>query len=99
MSFWWKRYEPILEAKAIPAKEAVKDLMAKELVELWELFPPAESDVEFEDPRLAAKLKGRMHELPKLDAPFVTVLARVLAWDLKHEVDAIDHLFRNDLHR
>lgn len=99
MGFWWKRYEPILEARPVPAIEALKDLIAKELVELWEAFPPPESEVDFEDEQLAARLKGRLHELPALDAKMVTTLALLLTWDLAHEVDAIDHHFRNDHHR
>jgi hypothetical protein len=99
MAFWWKRYEPILEARPVPAVEALKDLIAKELVELFEHFPPPEHEVEFEDAKLAAKLKGRMHELPKLDIAMVTLVCRLLRLDLEHEIDAIDHLMRNDHHR
>ena len=35
--FWWKKYEPILEAKAQPAKQVLIDLLAKELVETYDL--------------------------------------------------------------
>lgn len=99
MPFWWKRYEPLLEARPVPAKEALKDLIAKEIVELFEQFPPPEHEVEFEDAHLRAKLQGRMHELPKLDIAMVTLVCRLLQMDLEHDVDAIDHLMRNDHHR
>ena len=29
----------------------------------------------------------------------VSSLSSILVWDLKHDVEAIDHLFRNDHHR
>lgn len=99
MPFWWKRYEPILEARPVPAKEALKDLIAKEMVELFERFPPPEHEVEIEDAHLRAKLSGRMHELPPLDIPMVSLVCRLLRMDLEHEIDAIDHLMRNDHHR
>lgn len=99
MSFWWKRYEPILEAKPVPAKEALKDMIAREIVELFTAFPPAEHEVDLEDQKLAARLRGRFHELPKLDVPMVTLVCRLLQMDLEHDVDAIDHLMRNQHHR
>jgi hypothetical protein len=97
--YWGKRYEPILEARPVPAAEALKQLLAKELVQMWEAFPPAEADVDFLDPTLRAKLAGRLHELPALDVPMVSLLARILVLDLLHTTDAIDHLFRNHHHR
>lgn len=99
MAFWWKRYESILEARPVPAIEALKDLIAKELVEVFEQFPPPEHEVEFEDAKLRARLQGRMHELPKLDIAMVTLVCRLLRMDLEHDIDAIDHLIRNDHHR
>jgi hypothetical protein len=99
MGFWWKRYEPILEAKPVSGADAVADLVAKEIVELYEAFPPAEDSITWEDPLLEAKLKGRLHELPALDGPMVELLSKILTWELEHEVEAIDHMMRNDLHR
>ena len=67
MGLWWKRYEPILEARPQPAREVLKDLVAKELVEIWQAFPPKEGELAFEDERLALRMRGRLHELPALD--------------------------------
>jgi hypothetical protein len=99
MAFWWKRYEPILEQKPVSGPDAVVDLIARELVEVLEAFPPAEDAIEWEDQALAAKLKGNLHELPRLDGAFVDLLAKVITWDLEQEIEAIDHLMRNHLHR
>ncbi len=99
MGLWWKRYEPILEARPQPAREVLKDLVAKELVEIWQAFPPKEGELAFEDERLALRMRGRLHELPALDVKMVSTLSSILVWDLKHDVEAIDHLFRNDHHR
>ena len=99
MAFWWKPYERLLETKPVSGVEAVKDLVAKELVEMWAAFPPAESEVAWEDPALEKKLRGRLHELPRLDARMVELVARLVALDLAHEIEAVDHLFRNNAHR
>lgn len=99
MGFWWKRYEPLLETKAVSGTEALIDLIAKEIVELWEAFPPKENDVAWEDPKLQARLAGRLMDLPKLDGPFVDLVATLVSWDLQHDVDAIEHLLRNNHHR
>jgi hypothetical protein len=96
---WWKRYEPLLEAKPVSGDAAVRELVAKELVELFEGFPPEESAIVWEDAALERKLKGRLHELPRLDPQFVDVLAQIVTWDLAHENDALDHFLRNDRHR
>src|SRR4051812_44542593 len=93
---WWKKYEPILEAKPVEGVEAIRDLIAKEIVEVLEAFPPAESDVEWEDAALARRLRGRLADLPRVDADIAAVVFRIVAWDLAHEIDAIDHLMRND---
>lgn len=99
MALWWKKYEPILEAKPRAGEEVVKELIAKELVELYESFPPDERMVEWEDPALERRFRGRVAELPRLDAPLVNALSRIVTWDLDHEIDAIEHYFRNELHR
>lgn len=99
MALWWKRYEPLLEAKTVSGASALTDLIAREVVELWEAFPPAEHEVAWEDPTLEARLAGRLGELPRLDPAFVDLVAQLVTWDLEHEMDAIDHLLRNDRHR
>lgn len=96
---WWKRYEPILEAKAKPAVVVLIDMLAAELSEICEAFPPAEADIEWQDDTLERRFKGRLAELPKPDAAFVDLLGQLLAFDFAHEVEAVDHLFRNDRHR
>lgn len=99
MAFWWKRYEPLLEQKPMSGTEAVVDLVAKEIVELLEAFPPAEDSVEWEDEALAARLRGRLHELPRIDGAMIDLIARLVTWDVEHEVEAVDHFLRNDRHR
>lgn len=96
---WWKRYEPLLEAKAVPAKEAVMDLMAKELCEICEAFPPRASDVGWEDPRKQARFAPILEDLPRVSLDQADLLGRIVALDLAHEIDAIDHLFRNRHHK
>jgi hypothetical protein len=96
---WWKRYEHILERKPVTTREALVDVLAKEQVELLESFPPDEAQIEWTDERLAAKLRGRVHELPRPDADFVALLAEIVRLDLLHETDRIDWLFRNEQHR
>ena len=99
MALWWKKYEPILEAKPRAGEEVVKELIAKELVELYESFPPDERQVEWEDATLERRFRGRLAELPRLDAALVRALSRIVTWDLDHEIEAIEHFFRNELHR
>ncbi|OGQ24714.1 MAG: hypothetical protein A2138_07930 [Deltaproteobacteria bacterium RBG_16_71_12] len=99
MAWWWKRYEPILEARPRAGEDVIKDLIGKELVDLYEAFPPAESDISWEDAALERRFRGRLAELPRLDAAMVDALSRIVAWDLDHEIDAIEHFFRNELHR
>lgn len=99
MAWWWKRYEPILEAKPRAGEDVIKDLIGKELVDLYESFPPAEHEVAWEDAALERRFRGRLAELPRLDSAMVDALSRVVTWDLDHENEAIEHFFRNELHR
>lgn len=96
---WWKRWEPILEQKPVPAEDVLLELLAKELCDLVESFPPAEADVEWQDDRTRARYAGRLAALPPPDLDTVDLLAKILVHDLRHEQDAIDFLFRNDHHR
>jgi hypothetical protein len=96
---WWKRYERILDQKPVTTREALIDLLAKEQCEMLEAFPPDESQIEWSDEKLAAKFRGRMHEMPAPDPAQVDLLCTVLAHDLQHETDRIDWIFRNDKHR
>lgn len=97
--FWWKRYEPILEQKPVAGDVAISDLIAKEVVELLEAFPPAEHDVEWTDEQFARRYRGRLHELPKCDPRFVAQLMAIVKLDLAHEAEQIDWLLRNEHHR
>lgn len=94
--FWWKRYEPLLEAKAVPVKDALIDLLAKELVEMCQTFPPEERQIEWHDESLRRRLEGRVAELPRPDPKLVEEISRLVVWDLERELDAIDHYFRNE---
>ncbi len=97
--FWWKRYEPILEQKPVSGDVAIAGLIAKELVEMLEAFPPGELDVEWTDDNFAKKYRGRLHELPKPDARFVAQLLEIVRLDLEHDTDRIDWILRNNHHR
>lgn len=96
---WWKPYESILERKPVEAKEALLDLLAQELVEGLEAFPPADQDMAWSDPVLEHRFAGKMATLPKVDVPMVDILAQILTFELEHEPEKVDHLLRNDLHR
>jgi hypothetical protein len=97
--FWWKPYEALMEQKPVAGDEAVVDAIARELVETLESFPPRESDVDWADERLAARFRGRLETLPRLDARFVGMLLRIVRLDVEHEAEQIDWLIRNDHHR
>jgi hypothetical protein len=96
---WWKRYEPILEAKPKPGEEVVLDLMAQELCDICEAFPPKASDIHWEDSRRQQRFGPKLPDMPAIDLPLVRLIASLLRFDLGHEPEAIDHLFRNELHR
>lgn len=93
---WWKRYEPLLDARPVPVREALIDLIAKELAEMCETFPPPEGIVEWQDEHLRRRLEGRLAELPKIDGAMADLVSKLIALDLAHEIEAIDHLFRNE---
>lgn len=94
--FWWKRYEHILEKKPVSGKEAVLDLLAQELAEMCATFPPAEDAVEWVDMRLANRMQGQMASMPRMDQERVEVLCHVIALDLAHEQEELDHFMRNE---
>jgi hypothetical protein len=96
---WWKPYEELMERKPVEARVAIRDLLAKDLAETWAAFPPDESTIDWLDEHLARRLRGRVHELPRLSPDVADLVARLVTLDLTHEQAAIDHLFRNDHHR
>ncbi len=97
--FWWKPFEALMETKPVAGDVAVVDLVARELVEVLQAFPPAEADVDWTDERAAARFRGRLQTLPHLDARFVGLLLRVVRLDLEHDTDQIDWLLRNGHHK
>jgi hypothetical protein len=97
MPFWWKPYEKLLETKPVDGVEAVRDLIAKEIVEALQTFPP--SDIAFEDPALEKKFSGRVHELPRVSVELGALVLDLAALDIGHENERIDHMFRNETHR
>jgi hypothetical protein len=97
--FWWKPYEALMEQKPKSGDAAIAELLAKELVEFLEAFPPAEDTIDWADDAFAAKYRGRLHELPKVDVPFCATLFELVQLDLNHETERIDWIIRNDHHR
>ncbi len=97
--FWWKPYEALMETKPKSGDAAIAELLAKELVEFLEAFPPAEDSIDWADDAFAAKYRGRLAELPRIDAAFCTQLLEIVQLDLNHETERIDWLLRNDHHR
>jgi hypothetical protein len=97
--FWWKPWEALMERKPVTGDVAIVELLAKELVEFLEAFPPAEDGVDWTDPSFAARYRGRLETLPRLDSRFVGQLFEIIRLDLDHETERIDWLLRNDHHR
>ena len=97
--FWWKPYEALMEHKAVTGDVALVELLSKELVEFLEGFPPGEDAVEWTNAGFADRFKGRLAELPTLDARFVGILLEIVRLDLDHETERIDWLLRNGHHR
>lgn len=96
---WWKPYEALLEAKAVPAKEVLLDLIADELVEICTTFPPRASDIIWFDGALRDTWAHRIDGLPPINASMASIMGQLLHWDLQHEIEAIDHFVRNRLWR
>jgi len=92
---WWKRYEALLESKPVPAKDALMDLLAKELVELCEAFPPRSDEVEFELEQQRARFADKLERMPKIDLAMAEALVHVVTLDLAREHDAVSAWFRN----
>jgi hypothetical protein len=97
--FWWKPYEPLLEQKAKAGDAVVVELIARELVEVLEAFPPAEHDVDWSDERFAARFRERLPSLPRPDARFVGLLLKLVRLDVEHEAEQIDWMIRNGHHK
>jgi hypothetical protein len=97
--FWWKPYEALMERKPVTGDVAIVELLAKELVEFLEAFPPAEDSVDWSDDAFAARFRGRLETLPRLDSRFVGQLFEIVRLDLDHETERLDWLLRNNHHR
>jgi hypothetical protein len=96
---WWKRYEGLLERKPVPAKEVLKDFLAKELVEICEAFPPAKEDVAFEIESQRVRFADKLEHMPKVSLAMAELLAKIVTLELEREHDAVAHLFRNGEHK
>jgi hypothetical protein len=96
---WWKPYEPLLEAKSRPAGDVLLDYLARELTDVCEAFPPAPDEIEWQSSRAEARFASQLEHMPRVDANLAALLARIVIWDLQGEIEAIDHLFRNENHR
>jgi hypothetical protein len=97
--FWWKPYEALMEKKPQSGKDVLVDMLAKELVEMWEVFPPAADTIDWSDERTEAKYKDIWAEMPKLTSTMVAMLVKIVGLDLQHDNDQLDWLMRNDQHR
>jgi hypothetical protein len=97
--FWWKPWEALMERKPVSGEVALVELLAKEVVEVLEAFPPAEDTVEWTDPSFAARYRGRLASLPRLDSQFVGQLFELVRLDLDHDTERIEWLLRNNHHR
>ena len=97
--FWWKPWEAMMERKPVSGDVAIVELLGKELVEFLEAFPPAEDTVDWSDSSFAARYRGRLESLPRLDSRFVGQLVEIIRLDLDHETERLDWLLRNDHHR
>jgi len=97
--FWWKPYEALMEQKPKAGDRVIVELIAKELVEQLEAFPPAEDSIDWSDETARRKYQGRLYTLPGLDARFVGQLLEIVRLDLDHDTDRLDWLIRNDHHR
>jgi hypothetical protein len=95
----WRPYERILDGKARPAVDVLKDLIARELLDALDQFPPPESDLEWEDAALEQRLRGRLHELPRVDDALADLVLELVALDVGHQLEQIDHMLRNQHHR
>jgi hypothetical protein len=99
LAFWWKRYEHILDQKPKAATQALVDVIAKELCELWEAFPPPLSQMDFQDERLSAKWGPKWPQVPRLSPAYVRMLCKVVRLDWGHHNDELEWFLRNDHHR
>ena len=99
MKPWWKPYESFLERKPQPAVEVLIDMLAQELCEVCEAFPPAEADVSWLDDKTRARFSGQLEQLPGVDVEMARGLARLIRWDLKNDFEAVDHHLRNGHHK
>jgi hypothetical protein len=88
-----------MERKPVSGEVALVELLAKEVVEVLEAFPPAEDTVDWTDASFAARYRGRLASFPRLDSQFVGQLFELVRLDLEHDTDRIEWLLRNDHHR
>jgi len=99
MKYWWKPYEALMETKPVPAIDVLVTMIAKEAAEMCFHYPPKAHEIEWIDMRLKKRLSDNLADAPKIDLGQVKLIEQLVLWDLEHEIEAIDHFFRNDLHR
>lgn len=92
---WWKPYEALLEAKKVPAKEVLLDLIADELMEMCAAFPPRAAEIVWYDRSLRETWAHRIEDLPPINQSMASLIGKLVLWDLQHEIEAIDHFVRN----
>ncbi len=99
MTQWWKRYEPILEARPQPVQTVLVQEMGKALCDLCEAFPPARDEVAFADDKSAARFGPRLSDMPRCDLGFVETVCDILRLELEHDVLGLADYLNHDRYR
>lgn len=100
---WWKPYEALMERKAVPARSVLIDMLANEMVDMAQRFPPDEVQWDEAAPTFPAALRGKMHALLAPTHAQVQLALELCALDLSHEYEAIEHalngaVLREEIH-
>ena len=98
MAQWWKPYEPLMEQKPISSKEALIGLVADELCEICESFPPAQEQIDWQSEQFQKRFADKLETMAKIDVPMATVLHEILTHELAFKPEATAALFRNQTH-
>jgi hypothetical protein len=98
MAQWWKPYEPLMERKPISSKEALMGLIADELCEICESFPPAPEQIDWQSDQFKKRFVDKLIGMPKIDFPMASALHEILSYELEFKPEATAALFRNQTH-
>lgn len=98
MPFWWKPYESLMEQKPIGSQEALMRLIADELCEICESFPPPLASMEWLSPQFEKRFASELESMPTIDQPMAGLLRDILIHELRFEAEATAALFRNQKH-